>query len=392
MATRELKDSTSLASTTAYGVAKLAADGGTTAGTVVQASDARMSNARTPTAHKASHATGGGDALAPADIGAQPADSDLTAIAALTPANDDVVQRKAGAWTNRTQAQLKTDLAIGTGDVSGLAEFIRDTIGAALVAGSNVTITVDDPGNTITIAATGGGGGLTVAEIDGAPSGAPSTLQFPNGTLSDEGSGVYRYTPAGGGGGMTGYPTLTPPTPADFSTWINQSGATKDTGTDSFRINRALRGGLGSQYTALLKTHDNTAPYTITAKVRISHGNGGSEDVRGGIALVDTASGKLRGIAVVDRGKVEVVRFANSSTYTAQDATADLAFPTPSEMWFRIADDGANITYSYSLNGDLWIAVGTAVRDAYMTPDAVGVFLDCRQTASAVWVDSWERS
>lgn len=40
----------------------------------------------------------------------QPLDSDLTAIAALVPANDDVVQRKAGAWTNRTIAQLKTDL------------------------------------------------------------------------------------------------------------------------------------------------------------------------------------------------------------------------------------------------------------------------------------------
>jgi hypothetical protein len=50
----------------------------------------------------------------------QPLDSDLTAIAALTPTNDDVVQRKSGAWTNRTPAQLKTDLAIVQADVSGL--------------------------------------------------------------------------------------------------------------------------------------------------------------------------------------------------------------------------------------------------------------------------------
>lgn len=57
-------------------------------------------------------------------------DSDLSAIAALSPANDDVVQRKAGAWTNRTMAQLKTDLSLSgtntgdqtitlTGDVAG---------------------------------------------------------------------------------------------------------------------------------------------------------------------------------------------------------------------------------------------------------------------------------
>lgn len=50
--------------------------------------------------------------------GYQPKDSDLTAIAALAPANDDIVQRKAGAWTNRTMAQLSTDLGIGGGSIA----------------------------------------------------------------------------------------------------------------------------------------------------------------------------------------------------------------------------------------------------------------------------------
>jgi hypothetical protein len=43
----------------------------------------------------------------------QPLDADLTAIAALAPANDDIIQRKAGVWTNRTVAQLLTDLGLG---------------------------------------------------------------------------------------------------------------------------------------------------------------------------------------------------------------------------------------------------------------------------------------
>ena len=67
-------------------------------------------------------------------------------------ANDDFLQRKAGAWTSRTPAQVKADMSIGVGDVSGLDENTRDVIGTALVAGSGVAVTVDDPGNTITIA------------------------------------------------------------------------------------------------------------------------------------------------------------------------------------------------------------------------------------------------
>lgn len=51
-------------------------------------------------------------AQAAAIAASQPVDADLTAIGALTPVNDDIVQRKGGAWTNRTPAQFKTDLAL----------------------------------------------------------------------------------------------------------------------------------------------------------------------------------------------------------------------------------------------------------------------------------------
>lgn len=47
----------------------------------------------------------------------QNSSTDLSAIAGLTPTNDDVLQRKLGAWTNRSMAQLKTDLALTKSDV-----------------------------------------------------------------------------------------------------------------------------------------------------------------------------------------------------------------------------------------------------------------------------------
>jgi hypothetical protein len=53
-----------------------------------------------------------------AAAGYQPKDSDLTAIAGLSASNDDVIQRKSGAWTNRTIAQLSTDLGISGGSIA----------------------------------------------------------------------------------------------------------------------------------------------------------------------------------------------------------------------------------------------------------------------------------
>jgi maltoporin len=43
---------------------------------------------------------------------------ELQDIADLTPSNNDLLQRKSGAWTNRTPAQVKTDLSLTKTDVS----------------------------------------------------------------------------------------------------------------------------------------------------------------------------------------------------------------------------------------------------------------------------------
>jgi hypothetical protein len=67
----------------------------------------------------------------------QDLDSDLTAIAAIAPINDDIIQRKAGTWTNRTPAQVKTDLVltktdVGLANVDNTSDATKNSAAAAL--------------------------------------------------------------------------------------------------------------------------------------------------------------------------------------------------------------------------------------------------------------------
>lgn len=55
--------------------------------------------------------------------------------------------------------------ALGAPSVPYTDEQVRDVMGTTLVAGANVTIVVDDAANSITISATGGGGGTTDEQI-----------------------------------------------------------------------------------------------------------------------------------------------------------------------------------------------------------------------------------
>lgn len=73
----------------------------------------------------------------------QPVDQDLTDIAALSPTNDDFLQRKSGAWANRTLAQVKSDLALDnvTNHAQTQAAIVPNTApsdGQILIGGSSV--------------------------------------------------------------------------------------------------------------------------------------------------------------------------------------------------------------------------------------------------------------
>jgi hypothetical protein len=128
----------------------LTVDFGTASGKVCQGNDARLSDARTPTTHKTSHATGGTDALAPADIGAAAAThthgvGDLTAGSATS---GQVLTYNGSAWAPATAGGSAFNPAT-------TSESWNDFLGAATApwasvtngTGANVVFTVPGGGN-----------------------------------------------------------------------------------------------------------------------------------------------------------------------------------------------------------------------------------------------------
>jgi hypothetical protein len=176
------------------------ATGDASATEAVLGSDTRLTNSRTPTAHAASHASGGSDAITIAQSQVTNLTTDLSNKAALshTHAWSDIISGKPTtlsgygitdgvsdsgsyanpswltslAWSKVTSAPTTlsgygiTDaLIFKTIAVSGQSSVVADssTDTLTLAAGTNVTITTDATTDTITISASGGSGGGNVS-------------------------------------------------------------------------------------------------------------------------------------------------------------------------------------------------------------------------------------
>ena len=145
------------ATDTVKGIVELATDTETIAGTSTvvavtpfslaarTATDTRQGLIELATAAEVATGTDTTRAVTPAGAKAtyQPLDSDLTAIGGLSPGNDSIIQRKAGAWVGRTMAELAVDLA-ATGEFT--ESFLHNGTAYADADGAKIYVGPSDPG------------------------------------------------------------------------------------------------------------------------------------------------------------------------------------------------------------------------------------------------------
>lgn len=236
----------------------------------------------------------------------QPLDSDLTAIAAIAPTNDDVIQRKAGAWTNRSMAQVKMDLALAKGDVGlGNVDNTSDANKPVSTAGqtaldlkANLAGGNTFTGKQTTAASASGGAGLTL------PHGAAPTSPVDGDVWTTSAGGLYVCVNGA---------TIGPLGPAVGMTLIQSSSATS-TAVDFNLIPQTY----DDLYMVLVGVSHNDAS-TQTIRISLSGDNGSS--YTSGIGI----SG-LGGASATFYGSVSIPGYRQDAGYffgRAEDLTAD---------------------------------------------------------------------
>lgn len=165
---------------------------------------------------------------------------------------------------------------------------------------------------------------------------------------------------------------FTAPVDGDF-TWTSQGSATVTTtfggiildyGTDGLGIDVHLR-----------KKNAPATPWTLTAAF-LSRGTSLTNSCCG-ILVRQSSDGKLATWGTFQDSNTRFVGFnlnsptSHSATHT--DTTRQCRSPV---VWLRIADNGTNRLYQFSINGLTWETITSVTRTSFLTADEIGFYVN----------------
>ena len=307
----------------------------------------------------------------------QPLDADLTTVAGLSPNNDDVLQRKGGAWTNRSPAQLKPDLGltrsdVGLGSVDNTADADKPVSTATQMAiDAHVNDTADaHDASAISFSPTGS---IAATDVQAAIAEVASEAGGTAGHVikEDGGAGLTQRANLNFGNGLD----------ATDNSGTNATDITVDLGEYTGSDLPVTAGGTGASDAATARTNlglGNSATRDIgTSNGTVSAG----DDSRYTTVTANNQTGTTYILALSDAG--QVVEFNNSSAITVTvplNSSAAFAVGTVIELWqqgvgqvtvapeggviIRSTDSNLKLTTQYSgaslrkRSTDEWVLVG----------------------------------
>ena len=293
----------------------------------------------------------------------------------------------AGAGVTITPNDGADTITISSSVTQYTDEMARDAIGSALVAGAGVTITVNDGADTITISSTGGGGGGSL------PAGG-TTGQVLAKASNTDGDATWIDAPTGGSSSTGGdyLPNYAPPLPTDFPVTVAAAGSTitltNSTSGMGFKITSASASGVHNTFAGRAAA----SPFSMVGRVQFLGKYGNPFQV--GFSFYNSGNGRFVSIGKGRVGSanpvIEVNRWGSTTAFASNQANYGGTSEISDNPFYKLVNDGTNLTFSISSNGTDWTTVYTETVAAYLgAVTHVGLFSDLESTNEITGFVDW---
>ena len=229
------------------------------------------------------------------------------------------------------------------------------------------------PAGKINVAWQKDGSGNVSANLPLASSSAFGAVKV-DGTTITAASGVIS---AVGGGGSS---LITPPPLVSSLTWMNQSTSTAVDAANGIFLTQPF--GATQFLASLVQTAPGT-PWTFTAGLYMALFTVNFQSC--GIQVNDGT--KITSLCVQWNSSAVNLRiddWTSSTVFSINLATSPGFSTLPFPVWFRVADNGTNIIWSYSVDGVNFIQLFSRARTTFQTPTKFGIYANAQNASRDV--------